>query len=73
MHGLVGREGERRPQLGRIQSKEQVVHDRVADDRELEHVIASAPACPHRSAIMPSTHVRIAAVSSDADPGCIIT
>ena len=74
MHGLVGREGERRtPQLGRIESQEQVVHDRVADHRELEHVARVRAGLPAQVGGQPSTHRRIAAVSSTSDPGCIIT
>ena len=31
-------------ELGRVEAEQQVVHDRVADDRELEHVVRSTPA-----------------------------
>ena len=69
-----GQRERRAAQLGRVDAQEQVMHDRVADDRQRQDVgRTSASTCTHRSAISSSTHARTTSVSCVSAPGFIIT
>ena len=73
IEGAVGRERERgAAQLNRIDAQQQVVHDRVADEHQLQHVRRLDLASAHSSPSSASMAVRTAAVISTSPPGFII-
>ena len=72
--GAVDRQREgRAAEFGRIEAEEEMMHDRIADQRDLEDLARATSASAAASPISASIASRTARVSSASPPGFIIT